>query len=303
MLNNISSYLISGYDQGRTFQEILLQSYDDLPYHLKPCFLHLANFPIDCKIETENLCGMRVAEGLVTRSMCDRARGTKSLEDVVDDCLSELAQAGMVDVVGKTSEGLIQSIQMHDHVRIMCLERATNDNFLNTIDLRSGSDEQLNTSSSDYYSEKRLLRMAIYLPKWKRINSLIKDSLSKKAPKYLRSLLIILEGNQVDATVTDKDECRQLMGCICSASEFKLLRVLVGIDLNGRLTSRVENPMHLRYLSLKETSVSELPSSIGNLRFLEILDLRSCFSSGICFSLVIRAMKLNGLRKGCGLTP
>ncbi|KAL3507587.1 hypothetical protein ACH5RR_032969 [Cinchona calisaya] len=58
MVNNyIDSYLKRGKGNERfQVEQVLASSYDDLPYHLKPCFLYLSCFQEHEKIDVEGLC-------------------------------------------------------------------------------------------------------------------------------------------------------------------------------------------------------------------------------------------------------
>ncbi|KAL8150804.1 hypothetical protein V2J09_020612 [Rumex salicifolius] len=258
--NNINLYLKRGYDHGRSCMDIVLQSYNDLAYHLKACFLHLANFPEDIKIYTYLLYYMWVAEGLVTRS-----DDTKRPEDVVNEYLTELAQDGLVEIVDK-DEGWIKSIRMHDLVRDVCCEKATSENLIEIIDLRTCPD----IPAPANYSRKRLLRMVIYFAK----ESKNQVPPSSKAHKYIRSLFLIAPLHY-SKNYKKLNAYAEWIKFICE--EFQVLRVLVLCrSIFYMLPSQVENLTHLRYLSLGESFVVELPSSIGNLSFLEILDLRVC---------------------------
>ena len=57
---------------------VLGLSYDELPFHMKPCFLHLAFFPEDFEIRAKELCRLWMAEGFV------------STEDAAYECFCEL---------------------------------------------------------------------------------------------------------------------------------------------------------------------------------------------------------------------
>ncbi|KAM7488956.1 hypothetical protein LguiB_026440 [Lonicera macranthoides] len=64
--------------------------------------------------------------------------------------------------------------------------------------------------------------------------------------------------------------------------EFKLLRVLdfEGFELDGeRIPKGIGELIHLKYLSFKDCWGVKLPSSIGNLQFLQILDIRGAYIS------------------------
>jgi disease resistance protein RPM1 len=53
------------------------------------------------------------------------------------------------------------------------------------------------------------------------------------------------------------------------------------LDFNGRLLenhdlANIGELVQLRYLGLRETSITELPEQIGVLQYLETLDIRNC---------------------------
>ncbi|KAL8160400.1 LOW QUALITY PROTEIN: hypothetical protein V2J09_001937 [Rumex salicifolius] len=264
---NISSYLRRGNDHGKSYMEVLMLSYTDLPYHLKPCFLQLGNFPEDYEIHAEKVYRMWVAQGLITWPY-NRISSTESLEDIANEYLSHLAEVGMVQIMNKASDGRIKSVRMHDLMRDVCLQKATTENFFTMVDHRNSPDEPQSLSSSSNHA--RLLHMAIYLAN--DVKNYLPDYLTSKAHKYIRSLLFF-EGQEVP-----DGDIQEWMKRICS--DFPWLRVLdiEGLRLKGRLTRDVQEMKHLRYLSLKGTNVSDLPSSVGNLMFMQTLDLRVSFS-------------------------
>ncbi|KAM7486579.1 hypothetical protein LguiA_002588 [Lonicera macranthoides] len=78
--------------------------------------------------------------------------------------------------------------------------------------------------------------------------------------------------------------------------EFKLLRVLdfEGFDFDGeRIPKGIGKLIHLKYLSFKDCWGVKLPSSIGNLQFLQILDIRG---RGVDISVPNVLWKLESLR-------
>ncbi|KAG8379669.1 hypothetical protein BUALT_Bualt07G0113100 [Buddleja alternifolia] len=64
--------------------KLLSLSYNDLPIHLKPCFLYMAMFPEDCEIKISRLIKLWVAEGFL------KPIKDKSLEDVAMVYLKDL---------------------------------------------------------------------------------------------------------------------------------------------------------------------------------------------------------------------
>ncbi|KAK4405936.1 putative disease resistance RPP8-like protein 2 [Sesamum angolense] len=81
---------------------------------------------------------------------------------------------------------------------------------------------------------------------------------------------------------------------LSSLAKFKYLRIL---DFNGFnfdltiLPDGIAAAVHLRYLSFRDCVLAELPSSIGNLRFLIILDLRVQYSTKMIIPNVLWKMR------------
>ncbi|KAF2318928.1 hypothetical protein GH714_011836 [Hevea brasiliensis] len=66
---------------------ILALSYHDLPFHLKPCFLYLSQFPEDWEFEKNELIRMWIDEGFILQSSIG---GEETMEDVGEEYLEEL---------------------------------------------------------------------------------------------------------------------------------------------------------------------------------------------------------------------
>lgn len=73
--------------------EVLALSYDDLPWHLKPCFLYLGSFPEDVKIPVKTILRMWIAKGFV---LPDDAKREITMEDVAEQYFMELVKRGLV---------------------------------------------------------------------------------------------------------------------------------------------------------------------------------------------------------------
>ncbi|KAL4185559.1 hypothetical protein AMTRI_Chr10g6580 [Amborella trichopoda] len=79
-------------------------SYNDLPLHLKSCFLHCSLFPKDNKVDREMLITLWVAEGFI-----EEGPG-KAMEDIADEYFKELLDRSML-------LGNADGCQVHDVVR------------------------------------------------------------------------------------------------------------------------------------------------------------------------------------------
>ncbi|KAL2223966.1 UNVERIFIED_CONTAM: putative disease resistance protein, partial [Sesamum indicum] len=121
---NLDSYLQHGrgLENDKGVNQILDLSDNVLPYNPKPCFLYLACFKEDKKIDTEKLYLLWMAEGMISSE--DKGRG-ESLRDVAERYLFELANRCMVQV----------------EIDELPLYNRKNEGFLEVIDKEMGSEE------------------------------------------------------------------------------------------------------------------------------------------------------------------
>ncbi|CAH8271904.1 unnamed protein product [Arabidopsis lyrata] len=260
--NNIGSHIAGEIGEsdgnGILVFNVLSLSYEDLPSHLKHCFLYLAHFPEDHEIQTETLFNYWVAEGIV---MVHSEETT--IVDVAEDYLEELVKRSMV-LVGKrnTVTSRIESCRLHDVVREVCLFKAKEENFIQVFNAQSLVLNATKVLSPDV-STNRSRRLAVHFVDDDENEPSIFQQRQIQNPKA-RTLLYIT---------------RDFSPWILSSSSFRGLRSLRVLDLFGaqfrrrKLPKSIGKLIHLRYLSLKETNLSVLPSSLGNLELLVYLDL------------------------------
>ena len=261
MCRNINLYLRSGKGHGEEnglISEVLALSYYDLPYQLKPCFLYLGLFPKDTEVSTKKLIQMWVAEGIVTSMNEEKA------EDIAERYLGELIDRCMVEVRERSLTGRVKTCRLHDLMRDLCLLKAKEQSFLQGIHLGHEKEPITVFSSSmvPVMPTGKLRRLSIFLGEH------VDGFVPPKNENFsrLRSLLFF---NAKDCRIRDWQWAKPVL------EEFKLLRVLhlEGFKTEGELPKTIGSLIHLRYLSLKNSSIRSLPSSIGNLGCLRTLDL------------------------------
>ncbi|KAH6821923.1 hypothetical protein C2S53_002808 [Perilla frutescens var. hirtella] len=287
---NFNSYLRRGRssrENGRV-HEVLALSYHDLPFQLKPCFLHLGNFPEDSKIPTRKLYQLWLAEGFISQE----SEEDESIMDVAERYLGELVQRCMVQVRVDEATGRFKSCQLHDLTRELCLVKGKEENFLKKIPLRY-EPELLSTPSPSAMATSiskppRRLSIAVdydfdsYFPPRKENLEYRKENL-----EHVRSALFF-------SRLSNRRNLQLALEFVCS--EFKLIRVLdlERFDFGDKLSKGIGDLLHLRYLSLRGSQLNKLPSSIGNLKYLQTLDLRVPFL--VCLTIPNVIWKLNLLK-------
>ncbi|KAF7105487.1 hypothetical protein CFC21_106294 [Triticum aestivum] len=220
---------------GQMMRVILARSYKDLPNHyLRSCFLYFAGFPEDYIISVSDLIELWIGESFIPHIR------NHQLEETAHKYVKELAQRSLVQVVGvSTVHGRIEAIRIHDILHDWCIEEAKQDGFLCAIDKTAG---HAYTPSSDNIISYRY-----------QFQTLSGDILT--TTPNARSLL------GFDATV--------------SLPELRFLRVLCIEESKLQdFSSLIGGCIHLRLLRLKNCGPITLPSSIGNLLYLQTIDVR-----------------------------
>ncbi|KAJ1422982.1 P-loop containing nucleoside triphosphate hydrolase, partial [Sesbania bispinosa] len=96
-------------------RKILSLSYNDLPYHLRPCLLYFGMYPEDYKIKSKRLIRQWIAEGFVKGE-----RGMETLEKVAEGYLKELIRRSLVQK--KIPEYLVRRIPIKYKLKVLDFE-------------------------------------------------------------------------------------------------------------------------------------------------------------------------------------
>ncbi|XP_059631294.1 putative late blight resistance protein homolog R1B-23 [Cornus florida] len=119
----LSSYI--GSDTAQCM-DILALSYNNLPDHLKSCFLYFGTFPEAYEISVRKLIWLWIAEGFINQI----GHENTSLEDVAEKYLMDLIDRNLVLVAKRRSAGGIKACRVHDLLHDLCLRKASEENFL-----------------------------------------------------------------------------------------------------------------------------------------------------------------------------
>ncbi|KAK1613625.1 hypothetical protein QYE76_019142 [Lolium multiflorum] len=222
---------------------ILSFSYYDLPSHLKTCLLYLSMFPEDYEIRKDRLIWMWIAESFV---QCEKVETCPF--EIGESYFNELVNRNMImPVYG--DDGILVACNVHDMVLDLISSLSSEDNFVTILNYTCDS---MSSQSND----RRL--------------SLQNCRKGELQTRPLESVSML----QVRSIAT----FQHAIGLMPSFSSFVVLRVL---DLNGcnisghnHLNLRdLGSLLHLKYLGLAQTGISEVPEEVGKLQFLQVLDV------------------------------
>ncbi|VAH00656.1 unnamed protein product [Triticum turgidum subsp. durum] len=240
----------SGLTEDNSLEEmrrILSFSYYNLPPHLKTCLLYLCIYPEDRKIYRDRLIWKWVAEGFVHHG----DQGT-SLFLVGLNYFNQLINRSMIQPI-YDHLGQVSACRVHDMVLDLICNLSREAKFVNVLD---GTGNSISSESN-----VRCLSLQ-----------------NKMEDHQAKPLTNIMSMSRV-RSITIFPPAVSIMP---SLPMFEVLRVLDLSDCNlGKSSSLqlnlkgVGHLIHLRYLGLSGTNISKLPAEIGNLQFLEVLDLGS----------------------------
>ncbi|KAJ1704210.1 hypothetical protein LUZ63_003989 [Rhynchospora breviuscula] len=232
-------------DTSKWCSEVLLLSYVDLPYDLKPCFLYFASFPEDHQISAKHVMRMWIAEGFISGG-----RGT--MEERAQDFLEELLRRSLVQVIEKSRKGNCKICGMHDLVRDMAIHEAREENFFSVF---TKEDDDIQLSAQ----KVRRAMLQCSPPTNFGIHS-----------KNARSLLIFGSYKYINN---------------CGFSRLLKVLSIEGVHFGNMKfihKSWLEGLIHLRYLGFRYCWLPfEFWSiSVSNLKNLETVDFKKTFFSG-----------------------
>ncbi|KAG6729708.1 hypothetical protein I3842_01G043900 [Carya illinoinensis] len=251
---NVKSYLHQQKDLGISM--VLALSYDDLPSHLKLCFLYLGHFPEDFEIRTRELIQMWMAEGLILQT----GSNNETLEDVGKQYLKELFQRCMVQVGKKSSVAGIKTCCLHDLMRDFCVDKAKLENFLHIINVNHESNEKIEAP----IGEVRRVAISGGSSDIGRLGFILPSTSQKYF--HLRSLLTF----SVPLKIWEDKSIQW------NSKYLRVLKITTGDKRDrdrGFREMEIKSLIHLRFLSLRYAGVRSI-TSLRNLKCLQTLDLR-----------------------------
>uniref|UniRef100_A0A0E0MFV6 Jacalin-type lectin domain-containing protein n=1 Tax=Oryza punctata TaxID=4537 RepID=A0A0E0MFV6_ORYPU len=213
---------------------IISLSYCDLPSPLKTCFMYLSIFPEDYIIDRDDLIWRWIAEGFI------QPRQGRSLYEKGENYFDELINRNLIQPICIDVHGKAQACRVHDTILEFIASLSIEENFVAILNGQC--------SLSDL--PKKIYRLS-------------------------------LQNSKDDITIPDSTErfshVRSLWQGIdlkMPLSSFRVLRVFDLGDCSSQNIDNIGNLVHLRYLRLRGTHYNKLPKEIGNLRFLQTLDIK-----------------------------
>ncbi|XP_025827037.1 putative disease resistance RPP13-like protein 3 isoform X2 [Panicum hallii] len=217
---------------------ILSFSYYDMPSHLRTCLLYLSAFPEDYVIDKNELIWKWIAEGFIQRE-----QGV-GLFELGERYFNDLINRSLIQPLGTGDYGTVNGCCLHDMMLGLIRSLSHEENFV-TI-LHKGQDDTIVQSSTRRLSHHK-----------RTVNH---NSESQMYLTHVRSF---------SAFLCDIEKMVPL-------SNFQVLRVLALEEcrfMEGYRLTHLGELLHLRYLGLAYTPISEIPKEIEALQFLQTLEL------------------------------
>nr|CAB3462240.1 unnamed protein product [Digitaria exilis] len=227
-------------------RKVLSLSYYDLPSHLKTCLLYLSIFPEDYQIRKNKLIRRWIAEDFIQHE-----KHGDNLFEIGERYFNELINRSMMEPALLDEEGMPQACRVHDIVLDLICSLSREENFVTIPD-------HIEQSTSWGISVKAH-RLSLQKP----TNTSTCSQVTTASMSQVRSFTVFSPAIKMS-----------------SLSCFQVLRVLdledFDLSEDGPLKLRhLGSLLHLRYLGLRGTSYSgELPAEIGQLQFLQTLDIQ-----------------------------
>ncbi|CAA2954110.1 late blight resistance homolog R1A-10 isoform X1 [Olea europaea subsp. europaea] len=236
-------------------------SYNQLPHHLRACFLYMGVLPEDYEIRRSKLIKLWVANRFIKP---DRS---KSLEEVAEDYLNDLVDRNLIMVRGWSYRGEVKTCCIHDILRDFC---------------QTKTKEKFNSDVKNLPDVHDNLRQVSMLTELK--NQIPKFDLANNRDLRVRSVTYYFHNSPHD---------------ILFVKSFQLLRILDALTIwFDKFPVEIVELETLRFIALTYWAKHRIPSSISKLRNLETLilnpgKLRSIFNTSF---LPLEIWKMSRLR-------
>lgn len=217
--------------------QLLNNSFNNLPHHLKACMLYLSIYKEDHIINPDDLVKQWVAEDFVS------ATEGKSLDEAARNHFYELVHRGILETEHISCSDEVVSCTVHDMVLNFIKRKAMEENFVTAID----------HSQSGIRLADKVRRLSLHF-------GYSKDA---KAPACIRL-------SQLRSLVFSG-----FWKCGPSISEFHLLRVLFLHGKHGEFLdlTRIRELFLLTYLQIEGNVCIDLPSELQGLKYLRTLHI------------------------------
>nr|QDX18311.1 putative disease resistance protein RGA4 isoform X3 [Cymbidium sinense] len=220
----------------------LYLSYEDLPSHLKQCFLYFSLYPEDTTLSRRYFTSVWVAEGFVTESQ------NSLMENLAEEYFNELVNSNLLLAQHFKFQDARSICKMHDLFRSLAI-------FLSGGETSCGDANAKKNSTTSM----KLRRLSVENKKGAAAAEMF-DLVAE--PEALRTL--IASGSDL---LLDDERLKRLLR----------LRVLEIADTRiEEIPDSIKNLVHLRYLDLDGTHITAIPESIEHLTNLQFLNIRAC---------------------------
>ncbi|KAK8447993.1 hypothetical protein SEVIR_8G194000v4 [Setaria viridis] len=222
--------------------QILNLCYNDLPADHKNCLLYLSIFPKGCSINRRRLTRRWIAEGLIIE------KDGKTVEEIADDTFNELISRNIVRAVEHRSNGMVKACQVHDMILEYIVFKSSEDNFITVV----GGHWLTPTPSN------KVRRLSLHSSNPEDA----KDKIENMNLSHVRSLTVF-------------ENLHQLPSYSFKSGILQVLDLEGCKSLNTSQLNKICTMFHLKYLSLRRAAyIKKLPTEIGKLKYLETLDIR-----------------------------
>ncbi|CAL5010164.1 unnamed protein product [Urochloa decumbens] len=289
---NVCDSIGSGSDNRlKDMRAILSRSYDDLPQHLRTCFLYLCIFPEDYVIRKESLVQRWLSEDLIHGD-----HPGQDLQELGEDYFYQLLDTGLIQPIEHDNDGkalacrvpgvMIDLIASLIEKEKRSLENDSEENYAHDEE----TEEKGGIQTKFEALRKRIEEKVATRPAGQRQTDLPSEvkRLSLQICKEQHAVAKVTKpgaaAGRISSSGKKEKSFRQgSLSVSCSADSvatlpvYKNLSVLV---LEGSLEKRhiakyLSSSRQLRCLILASTQITELPKKVGNLQFLQRLDLRA----------------------------